>query len=232
MLLDTTLRPLSLISCGFAATFYVGSFSYYYSPSGRLVERRVESALSGAVLLFHYDSRGTEIETDDTGGIGSQANAGPRFHAEETYDEEGRVMTFRVKPDDGEPRAPLLYEYDSKGRILSLSSDKMHIDYHYALDGSFTRIAVYQFRNGEKYDEYDTYGRLTKSFWIENGSPTSMINYQYDTDGNLIEVSRSDGSWQQSYSYEIDMHNNISARVQRNSNGPLSRTEYVYERVS
>ena len=202
---------------------------YYYSPSGMLVEKK-EEEYDGITLYFHYDSKGTEIEKDDTGGVGSQANAGSWFNVEERYDSEGRIMTFTVKPQDGEPYSPLEYRYDGKGRILSLSSKDMQITYRYAKNGSFTRTAQYDFRNDELVEEYDSSGHIIKSCWMENGKATSTVLYKYDAQGKLLEMKN--GSWWRRYTYEQDAYGNITAKTETDSSGSKLRTEYLYEKIA
>ena len=224
---------------------------YRYFSNGRLSE---EFWSGSCDLYMHYDSNGTLIDRDDTGGVGSPANLNPAYGHKLTctYDSSKRITRFEVKSNYG--TMTLRYEYDNLGRIVRFYDNSGRTDtYDYYSDGSFTRTRIDRYNNsdtlyiaeffspsglilqrdwqsGDYYQktlfEYDSKGNLTREY--DPGGTFDRV-FKYDKYGNLT------GEWfngKQSCSYtnSYDKNGCLTKSVRKAGNATQTTT-YVYEKV-
>ena len=208
--------------------------TYEYSSTGSLLKATEYYPMSHMSLCFHYDSAGTRIERDDTGGVGSQANYNDLCEAFEKRDQDGRTFLFSVRPKESrnsdEANYDLVYEYTQDGKISSFSGASFQIDYQYKADGSYTRRAQYAYLDRILVQEYDTEGRLLSSSWLTDGVPQSTVMYFYDSMGDLLGIQRENGSMV-FYVNEYDANGLLTEQREINSTGTERKTTYAYEPV-
>lgn len=204
-------------------------YEYYYSPSGELVERTEYFPGTTVKLFFHFDRSGTQIERDDTGGLGSQALSTFDLPYQEEYRSDGLVEQFSAEDDFGD-WSHLQYRYDEQGRILTLSrGERVLCEFTYAEDGSFRRTAEYD-KRGIRFNDFDASGNLVDQGWITDGKEEFGQFFRYDERGQMIEASDDEGPFR-TYTYEYDEHGNLLAKTETDRAGEAIRTEYIYEYI-
>ena len=169
---------------------------YHYYPNGELCEELWKGSCN---LYMHYDSEGTLIERDDTGGIGSPAFSLPYMGdtVRTEYDSAGRITRFEHKAGENGGTTVLRYEYDKKGRILRFRVGTDRTDaYDYRPDGSFIRTRNDSYSTGYQLcitEYYNTSGQRTQCDW-KDGNYSSTTYYEYDAAGHLTRQYNADGT--------------------------------------
>lgn len=232
---------------------YENCTAYRYYPNGKLYEELWSGSCD---LYMHYDSNGTLIERDDTGGVGSPANlmpsAGDKLSV--TVDSSKRITRFDVKRSYG-GSSTLRYEYDNKGRILRFyDGDGSRQDvYSYNSDGSFTRTRTDRYNNSITLsisEFFDSSGRVIQRDW-QSGGYFQKTCFEYDSKGNLTRQYDPSGSsdwvfkydkygnltgeWYNgkqscSYTNTYDKNGCLTKSVRKAGNSTQTTT-YVYERA-
>ncbi len=188
--------------------YYNGSIEstteYRYYSNGKLSE---EFWSGSCDLYMHYDSRGTLIDRDDTGGVGSPANlyppGGDKLSC--TYDSAKRITRFEVKRGGYSGSTVLRYEYDNKGRILRFYDNAGRTDtYEYLQDGSFIRTRTDRNSNGYSLSISEVFNAsgLVIQRDIQEGNYFLKICFEYDSSGNLTRQYDPSGSSEHVYKYD------------------------------
>lgn len=186
---------------------------YNYYPTGLL---KRETYANGAYVQYTYDSAGRLITLENHNYDGSFLS---RYVIE--YNAVG--CPVRIETIDG----TYYYDYDANGRIIRCEDpDSTVTAYTYDADGNrvtetrtsespvgYTTNALDQYTvMGTTSFIYDTRGNLVTR--TENGTTTV---YEYDGDGRLTNVTRSDGdTWQYSYSADGNRDQVIHNGVEHN----------------
>lgn len=197
---------------------------YHYYPDGRLLEELWRGHLN---LYWHYDSCGTVIERDETGGIGSPAFSLPYMGdvVHEEYDAAGHITRFENRSGETGGTSLLQYEYDSRGRILTFRSGARVERYDYRPDGSFVRTRDDKSMDLFITEYYNADGLRTQSDWRRTNY-SSTTYFTYDKSGNLIRRENSDGN--SVWTWKYDEHGN---EIEECINGKVSCTHtYSYDR--
>lgn len=221
---------------------------YSYYPDGALFEELYRGAIN---LYQHYDSKGTLIERDETGGIGSPAfySSAEGDTLSTKYDAKGHITRFEVRSEDAKTPYVLTYEYDSKGRILRFCVGNYRTDsYDYRPDGSFIRtrsdtdmkLYITEYYNAEglrtqsdrrqgdyystEYYEYDSRGNLIRQLDSRYGSERT---WTYDAKGNPTE-ERINGDLSCTYRYRYDA-DGYMIESERRAGGTTQTTTYRYK---
>ena len=179
---------------------------YHYSSDGTLCEELYKGIIN---LYFHYDSKGTVIERDETGGVGSPAcwnpYAGDIVRTE--YDSNGRIICLQIISGETGKANTLTYEYDNQGRILCFRVGDYRTDsYDYRPDGSYIRMRDDKNMNLFITEYYNTEGLRTQVD-RRQFSDISTVYYAYDECGHLI--SQSDSQYNSQRGWKYDDHGNL-----------------------
>ncbi|HET8669549.1 MAG TPA: hypothetical protein VFM05_02675 [Candidatus Saccharimonadales bacterium] len=167
-----------------------GKFIYTYDDKGNLVEEA--KYLNGSVTkrAFIYNAQGQLIKEVRRGGV---------FHADYTYDSEGRLTEIKGIYGENAVASRFVFTYDEKGQMIKRQR------YGGGLD--FEEIMI-----------YDSQGRITSK---ANGSNPEdpdyqKVTYSYDTKGNLVEevgYSNQGREGVNTYRYDFDSTGNWIRRT-------------------
>ncbi len=141
-----------------------------YNAHGQLLEKRSPNNL---ITKYVYNQRQQMIKID----IGGQITK---------FDYNSHALT-RIVPAGGQP---IVYTYDTAGRLIRITQEATGEYIHYTLDGMGNRTAEHIYdANGsklqyEKRKVYDALGRLAESI----GADSQATGFQYDAVGNLTQV--------------------------------------------
>ncbi len=204
---------------------------YFYNKNNQLVEKRETTDMF--VLVFHYDSNGTQIEQTNS-GLGGELILLKDDLPEERKEKNGRVIEVKRKYETVlDVNDTFRYTYDSKGRIKTYEvTDWFKDEFTYNKDGSFIRTRTNLMTNEsfvlERYnvsgllvERIDEHGTRWTYFYDQNGLLTNTY-YSYELDDEEYVTHYS-------YSYEYDKEGNLSARIEFWEQGISGRTDYIYE---
>lgn len=180
-------------ACGTSIT------TYTYDANGNIVSYITGDTDSNSYYTYDSNKRVVREQTGD-------------FYTYYTYDNKGNNLVYATLKEDYTGEAPALYNstltcfdticytYDDKGRVTS---------------------EVYSTGGSVSY-EYDNRGNVTKETTVtvkDGESETSIINYTYDSFGNLLTSST--GNDTSSYVYDP-----AGRTLLANENGDCTRTLY------
>jgi YD repeat-containing protein len=193
---------------------------YEYDDQGYLIkstETEVDTDSEGAfgtITEYENNEQGDcirEVTTDLDGNNPSETTM------EYEYDADGNRVKQMVYNSDGKMTAS--YEYDAQGNEVTWNAD-------WDMFGTFTRCYENEYdaqgnlvkqvmtdENGEAFStkqfSYDADDNPTKMVYYENDVQTSVTEYEYDENNNLIKETETSGTdmgdrvWTTTYEYTV-----------------------------
>ncbi len=164
----------------------VSSSEFTYDSEGRMTMAIYSSDSESESWQFTYDDQGRLSTATDVAGHRVLAYG---------YDEVGRLISCtETNPDSGREVAEVGFEYDSEDRISRMVSDDT-IVFTYNEQGALSSV---EFEDGgfSCTYEYDADGRCTVLVCSYSGSESFEERFEYDSDGNLSNATRTvESSW-------------------------------------
>ncbi len=202
-----------------------GYAEYTYAKDGSLAEKT--EWMGYGKLIFHYDSKGTQIELENAGAGGDVfLEGGEQGRIERNANGNITKMTVHSSFADQKDKV-YTYLYDEEGRIkLFEISDFRRDTFDYSSSG-FTRTSTSLYDGTSTVRErYNARGQLTESTDMYGNNFT----YEYDAEG-LLSEKHMPGEVYYSYRYEKDANGNVIKMTAVFSEGGEQVTEYRYEKA-
>ena len=223
---------------------------YTYDDKGRLLTQTYED---GATVTYTYDNNGAlatvtdanDIKTtyyyDFTDRMMKYVESGTNYSHSVGYEYDNiNNLTSQVETINGVDRSSS-YTYDQDNRVTSKQTGNTKVTYTY--DG-FSRISTQTTYNGEDVVLTETFTYNPGSAQIATytttiGEDSTIYEYSYDKNGNILSVRTSHGDIAHTTSYEYDTANQLIRENNQekgythtwtysNAGNILERKEYAY----
>ena len=170
----------------------------------------------GATPLYYtktvyFDGFGRDISSRSDGP------AGTPIAVDTTYDASGRVSEKSLPHFVGGATENVSYAYDCLGRVTRIQTHGTYATTSYLQDMITTTDPM----GNQKKVQKDAYGRVVKV--TELVSPAQVTLYQYDTLGNLVQVSDAKGN-QTTITYD-----SLSRKIAM-SDPDMGKWSYLYDK--
>ena len=161
---------------------------------------------TGAVLIYKYDDAGHIIQGTTDG----------KAYVENTYDEQGRVLT-QIANGKTEELTSFSYQVDEQSDTTSVTMTNSDGTEEKAVSDRYGQGLYYKNAiGGEKKYTYNEYHEMT-SYRLDDGTGA---DYTYDKNGNLTKIKETTGK---TTSYVYDGHNRV-VRMSCNDGTDVSYT--------
>ena len=175
-----------------------GSTTYYTYDS---LNRLVKVVNGSSVAEYLYDNAGRRISTrisDDLGTISTTSYA---------YNYTGSITSLYNYDWSGDLISQFTYTYDTNGNVLTEYDSAANKTTTYTYD-IFGRLVSEIGGGSSRYYTYDVAGNRQKAIV----DTTTIILYNYDSDGRLISENRSNGQMGTSITYSYDANGNLISK--------------------
>jgi RHS repeat-associated protein len=159
-----------------------------YTPSGRLIDRKIVNATSNTVSAINYSY-------DSSGNMTNALGNGQTWAL--TYDEDNRVT--RIAWDSGLTSKIISNRYDALGRRIAKIVDGSQTGYVLDLGGGMERILC-DLNASSQITAYYVHGPGL-SYKVIPGILETVICYHADAQANVIALTRTGGTNSAQYAY-------------------------------